>query len=78
MWANNIERNGCALVGVILQDILLSISISDKKGNEGNKELSDYFLVEILLVIDLVKKYYLKVKYYSTQLLHSQYNPLEA
>lgn len=65
-------------MGVILQDILLSISISDKKGNEGNKELSDYFLVEILLVIDLVKKYYLKVKYYYTQLLHSQYNPLEA
>lgn len=55
----------------------MSTSDTDKNGNEGNKELSGYFLVEISLVIDLVKKYYLQVKYTYIKLLHSQYNPFQ-
>lgn len=39
-----------------LWKVLLSISVTDKKGNEGTKELSGYFLSEISLATDLVKK----------------------
>ena len=42
--------------------ILLPTSGTAKKGNEGKKELSGPFLVEISVIIDLMEKYYLKVK----------------
>ena len=63
--------------GITSGDILLSISGTHKKGSEGKKELSGYFLVEISVVIDLVKTHYLKGKCTYTQLLHSQYNPFQ-
>lgn len=57
---------------------LLSISVTDKKGNEGSKELSGYFLSEISLAIDLVKKILgEKVRHNYIQLLHSPHNPFQ-
>lgn len=63
--------------GITSGDILLSISGTHKKGSEGKKELSGYFLVEISVVTHLLKTHYLKGKCTYTQLLHSQYNPFQ-
>lgn len=56
--------------------ILLPTSGTAKKGNEGKKELSGPFLVEISVIIDLMEKYYLKVKCTYIQLVYSQYKPI--
>lgn len=63
--------------GITSGDILLSISGTSRRGNEGKRELSGYFLVEISVVVDLAKTYYLRVKCIYTQLLHSQYKPFQ-
>ena len=63
--------------GITSGDILLSISGTSRRGNEAKRELSGYFLVEISVVVDLAKTYYLRVKCIYTQLLHSQYKPFQ-
>lgn len=57
--------------------ILLPTSGTAKKGNEGKKELSGPFLVEISVIIDLMENNYLKVKCTYIQLVYSQYNPFQ-
>lgn len=70
-------ENSCPLAGSPQEIFYWSILGTNRRGNEGKKELSGYFLVEISVVVDLVKTYYLRVKCIYTQLLHSQYKPFQ-